>query len=360
MCDEGLLDKGLGWPIRGYGVWGRQITEWAAGMGIGLGRNGVSNKSDEQRWGLGCKRWGDGEKKSGKGEGEGRQVVGKVWVRGGGREMWMQASNMVMVVDGEPCTHTLGPCSIKSCGNECCSNWCKKSFTNRNPIGHCEDVPGIALRLCICSKCLKIKLADQSYKKLINRHSSIAVMVADAQPQSNSGDILTISDWMTMSSMGDNTNTTADSPCLDLSNSSNPFEPSQSSSKVDEGKAAIPCLLPKDSKFVVVELVNENGVDVAGIELHRKMATLSAVHGIVLVLFCASASNYYMVMGDAPSTPINPPKRCTDGLGTCSFQCDDKCCTHKCSTFFNEGHPEASCDQIPGIAARLCVCRHDC
>ncbi|KAL3507134.1 hypothetical protein ACH5RR_032516 [Cinchona calisaya] len=51
-----------------------------------------------------------------------------------------------------------------------------------------------------------------------------------------------------MSSMGDNTNTTADSPCLNLSSSSNPSGPSQSSSKVDKGKAAIPSLPPKDSK----------------------------------------------------------------------------------------------------------------
>ncbi|KAL3505976.1 hypothetical protein ACH5RR_031358 [Cinchona calisaya] len=48
--------------------------------------------------------------------------------------------------------------------------------------------------------------------------------------------------------MGYNTNTTADSPCSDLSNSSNPFGPSQSSSKVDKGKAAISSLPPKDSK----------------------------------------------------------------------------------------------------------------
>ncbi|KAL3501826.1 hypothetical protein ACH5RR_036275 [Cinchona calisaya] len=51
-----------------------------------------------------------------------------------------------------------------------------------------------------------------------------------------------------MSSMGDNTNATTDSSCLDLSSSSNPSEPSQSSSKVDKGKAVIPSLALKDSK----------------------------------------------------------------------------------------------------------------
>ncbi|KAL3532025.1 hypothetical protein ACH5RR_005546 [Cinchona calisaya] len=53
------------------------------------------------------------------------------------------------------------------------------------------------------------------------------------------------------SSMGDNTNATTASSCPDLSSSSNPSGPSQSSSKVDKGKAAIPSLAPKDSKEVV-------------------------------------------------------------------------------------------------------------
>ncbi|KAL3537549.1 hypothetical protein ACH5RR_000915 [Cinchona calisaya] len=51
-----------------------------------------------------------------------------------------------------------------------------------------------------------------------------------------------------MSRMGDNTNATTASSCPDLSSSSNPSGPSQSSSKVDKGKAAIPSLAPKDSK----------------------------------------------------------------------------------------------------------------
>ncbi|KAL3498733.1 hypothetical protein ACH5RR_041465 [Cinchona calisaya] len=51
-----------------------------------------------------------------------------------------------------------------------------------------------------------------------------------------------------MSSMRDNTNATTASSCPDLSSSSNPSGPSQSSSKVDKGKAAIPSLAPKDSK----------------------------------------------------------------------------------------------------------------
>ncbi|KAL3507156.1 hypothetical protein ACH5RR_032538 [Cinchona calisaya] len=51
-----------------------------------------------------------------------------------------------------------------------------------------------------------------------------------------------------MSSLGDNTNATTASSCPDLSSSSNPSGPSQSSSKVDKGKAAIPSLAPKDSK----------------------------------------------------------------------------------------------------------------
>ncbi|KAL3530897.1 hypothetical protein ACH5RR_010219 [Cinchona calisaya] len=51
-----------------------------------------------------------------------------------------------------------------------------------------------------------------------------------------------------MSSMGDNTNATTDSLCPDLSSSSNPSGPSQSSSKVNKGKAAILSLAPKDSK----------------------------------------------------------------------------------------------------------------
>ncbi|KAL3513130.1 hypothetical protein ACH5RR_025847 [Cinchona calisaya] len=55
-------------------------------------------------------------------------------------------------------------------------------------------------------------------------------------------------EWIAMSSMGDNTNATTVSSCPDLSSSSNPSGPSQSSSKVDKGKAAIPSLAPKDSK----------------------------------------------------------------------------------------------------------------
>ncbi|KAL3533323.1 hypothetical protein ACH5RR_006844 [Cinchona calisaya] len=59
-----------------------------------------------------------------------------------------------------------------------------------------------------------------------------------------------LEEWHIMSSMGDNTNTTSDSPCPDLSSSSNPSGPSQSSSKVGKGKAAIPSLPPKDSKKI--------------------------------------------------------------------------------------------------------------
>ncbi|KAL3529925.1 hypothetical protein ACH5RR_009247 [Cinchona calisaya] len=69
-----------------------------------------------------------------------------------------------------------------------------------------------------------------------------------------------------MSSMGDKRNTTTDSPRPDISSSSNPSRPSQSTSKVDKGKAAIPSLPPKDSKVTTTaaselsSLTNEHPV----------------------------------------------------------------------------------------------------
>lgn len=66
------------------------------------------------------------------------------------------------------------------------------------------------------------------------------------------------------------------------------------------------------------------------------------------------------VAADPPSTPITPPKLCTDGLGICSVKCDINCCSQMCNNDYSGLEPAASCEEVPGGLYSLCICRHHC
>ncbi|KAL9229044.1 hypothetical protein vseg_004560 [Gypsophila vaccaria] len=61
----------------------------------------------------------------------------------------------MMATKGDPlhpltnCTANAGACSFKSCDDNCCNARCQAKWPSGT--GSCEDMPGTALRLCLCT-----------------------------------------------------------------------------------------------------------------------------------------------------------------------------------------------------------------
>ncbi|KAM3203418.1 hypothetical protein P3L10_031044 [Capsicum annuum] len=48
------------------------------------------------------------------------------------------------------CLAQLGPCSTKYCDEQCCKWGCYNNYNGQHPVPYCQEIPGIAVRLCAC------------------------------------------------------------------------------------------------------------------------------------------------------------------------------------------------------------------